>query len=159
MARAGEECELSESVNVDCTAEEAWSLFTNNRTVTAWAPHVVQVACEHDTIDEGVVRTSTIQVDGKEGQTVEHCTLANKPHRLDYNIVEETFGFAHMLTRYGFSVVFDANDTNTTVTMHTRFTPKKIFARVMTSASTKQTLTTMMRETLAGFKQHAESSR
>jgi len=157
MARRTTQQEVSESITVNCSAEQAWLTFTNNRTIATWAPQVQHSECAEDFIDVGVKRTSTLLIDGKEGQTVEQCTRADQPNRLDYDIVEETFGFAHMLKQYGFSVSFDEKDNTTTVTMQTRFEAKKIFSRVLSSDGTIEKMRLMMQEMLQGFKTFVES--
>jgi len=95
-------------------------------------------------------------MDGKPGYTVERCTLSEYLKRVDVTVIEESFGFSHMLVDYGFSMSFDAEDDNTLMVMSTQYTPKKIFASVMTRAATQAQLAGLMRETLQGFKRYVE---
>lgn len=156
MART-EPQELSASVSVSCTVDKAWTLFNDNRLVPDWSPTVERVECNEHVNSVGTKRYSMVTIDGKQGHTVEQCTHCNEPNRLDFDIVEESFGFAHMLNRYGFSVLFEETAGSTTITLVTRYEPKKIFAKVMTSESTRLKLTDMMTSNLNSFKQFAES--
>lgn len=96
-------------------------------------------------------------VDGQSGHTVEQCTQLDPLKRIEFNVIEETFGFSHMLNQYGYNVSFDVDSQHTLLVMQTRYVPKKIFASIMTSQSTQQQLVRLKLENLQGFKAFAES--
>lgn len=157
MARPAPLCELSESISVLCSVSQSWQLFTNNELTSSWAPQISHVSCPHPTLNTGVKRKTSVVIDGEPGYTIEECTHYEPEKRIDYQIIEETFGFSHMLNSYGFSVLFNDISDGTRLTMHTRFEAKRIFQKIMTSEVTEKKLREMMINLLAGFKQFAEN--
>jgi len=156
MSKPGELQELVSSVVVDRSVQDCWEFYINNRQMALWASNVTAVECEYESLNAGVVRKNHIVINGKQGHTVERCTFLDPLKRIDISIVEETFGFAHMLVRYGFGVSFDIDDKSTLLTMRTWYVPKRIFSSVMTSRATQQQLRKLMVENLNGFKDFAE---
>lgn len=156
MARSAEPFELTASIVVDCAIQPCWDLYIDNAKVSQWAPAVEQVDCDAALLDLNVIRKNRVVVDGKPGHTVEQCTVFEQLKRIEFAVIEETFGFSHMLTSYGFNVSFDVEGEQTLLVMQTKYTPKKIFASLMGSAAIQQQLQDLMSEMLLGFKQFAE---
>jgi len=157
MARLSEPCELTASIVVACSVQQCWNIYIDNTQLAHWAPAVSNVECAHATVNLDTVRKSSVAVDGKSGHTVEQCTVFEPLKRIEFTVLEETFGFAHMLNSYGFGMSFDADGEHTLLVMTTHFVPKKIFASLMTSRSTQLQLIDLMTEALDGFKQYAQS--
>ncbi len=150
-------CELTTSIVVECSVQQCWDLYIDSTQVAHWAPAVSQVECDSPEIDINAIRKSSINVDGKSGHTVEQCTVFEPLKHIEFTVLEETFGFAHMLNNYGFGLTFDAEGEHTLLVMTTHYTPKKIFASLMTSKPTQQQLIDLMTEALDGFKHYAQS--
>lgn len=157
MARSAEPCELTASIVVACSVQQCWDVYIDNQLVADWAPAVTSVECDASLIDLNIVRKSSVYVDGKLGHTVEQCTGFEPLKRVAFSVIEETFGFSHMLTSYGFSVDFHVQDEHTLVIMQTHYVPKKIFASIMNADTTKQQILDLMHDTLQGFKQFTEA--
>ncbi len=158
MARCGNPCDLTTSIVVACPIQKCWDLYVRNSLMAQWSPAVSQVECDTELLNINVIRKSHASIDGKAGHSVEQCTLFEPLKRIEFSVIEETFGFSHMLNSYGFGVSFDAEAENTFLLMHTRYVPKRIFSSLMNAESTQQKLTLLMSESLNGFKQYAESS-
>ncbi len=158
MARPCEPSELTASIVVECSVQQCWDLYIDNTQVATWAPAVTHVECDQALLSINSFRKSSINVDGKSGHTVEQCTVFEPLKRIEFNVVEETFGFAHMLNSYGFGISFDTEGEHTLLVMTTRYVPKKIFASLMTSKATQQQLIDLMNNALTGFRQYAQQS-
>lgn len=157
MARSADPCEITCSIVVERSIQQCWDLYTNNALVSDWAPAVSSIKCDHATLGLDVVRKCCVIVDGKPGHAVEKCTLFDPLKRIEFNVIEETFGFSHMLNSYGFSLSFDVDGPHTLLLMQTHYVPKKIFSSLMNSKVTQQQLLELMSETLKGFKAYAQS--
>lgn len=157
MARSADPCELTTSIVVERSVQQCWDLYINNALVSHWAPAVSSIECDHATLGLDVVRKCCVIVDGKSGHTVETCTLLDPLKRIEFNVIEETFGFSHMLNSYGFSMSFDVEGPHTLLVMQTLYVPKKIFSSLMNSKATQQQLSDLMSEALQGFKAYAEN--
>lgn len=157
MARSSEPCEIMTSIAIACSVQHCWDLYIDNTLTTQWSPAVTKVDFQHERSELGNLRKSHIQVGGKEGHTVEQCTSLKPLTRIEFTVLEETFGFSHMLNQYGFSMSFDADEAATLMSMATHYVPKKIFASVMTSAPTQQQIMGLMTESLSSFKRFAEN--
>ena len=157
MARPADPCELSASVVIKRSVQHCWDCYIDNAQVATWAPAVTHVQCEDPTLTIDMIRKISVVVDGKPGHTVEQCTVFEPLKQIEFNVLEETFGFAHMLNRYGFGLTFDAHGEHALLVMSTHYVPKKIFASLMTAKSTQQQLIDLMTETLNGFKQYAQA--
>jgi len=142
MARLGEPCELTASIVVECPVQKCWEHYIDNTKVATWAPAVSNVECEQALLTLNSVRKSSV---------IEQCTVFEPLKRIEFSVLEETFGFAHMLDSYGFALTFDAEGEHTLLVMTTRYVPKKIFASLMTSRSTQQQLIGLMADALDGF--------
>ena len=151
MARSAEPCELIASTVINCPVQQCWDCYIDNQLTAQWSPAVVKIDCEQPRIELGITRKSHVRVTGKDGHTVEQCTLFEPLKRIDFTILEETFGFSHMLNSYGFSVSFDVDGSGTLMMMNTHYVPKKIFASVMSSAATQQQIHSLMNESLLSF--------
>ncbi len=158
MARPADPCELSCSIVVERPITQCWDAYTNSALLAEWAPSVSSVEYDSTVIELNSQRKCYVRVDGRDGHTVELCTAIEPLKRIEFIITEETFGFAHMLTSYGFNVSFDVDEENSLIIMQTRYVPKKIFASVMSSKATQQQLLRLMTENLNGFKNYAEAS-
>lgn len=158
MARAAEPCELTVSTVIDDSVQNCWNRYIDTALVPQWAPAIQKVECSASTLAEGVCRKSHVLANGKAGHTVEVCTYLDPLKRIDISVTEETFGFSHMLTSYGFSTTFDVDGDQTLIVMKTHYTPKKIFASVMTSSATQNQLMSLMTDSLQGFKRYMETS-
>jgi len=156
MARAADPCVLSSSVVVELPVQQCWELYTDNELLSEWSPSIVSAQSDSRVLALATKRKCTVIVENKTGYTVEHCTLCDTHKRLDVSVVEETFGFSHMLVSYGFSTLFNVDGSNTLLTLETHYQPKKIFASVMTSEATLRQLQGLMTENLASFKHYAE---
>jgi len=158
MARLGDPCELTASAVVACPVQQCWDLYINNTQVAQWAPAISQVQCNEPLVHLDAIRKSSVYVNGKSGYTVEQCTAFEPLKHIAFTVLEETFGFSHMLNSYGFELSFDAEDNNTLLVMRTHYVPKKIFASLMSAKTTQQQLIELMTDTLNGFKQYAQST-
>jgi len=157
MARSADPCELTASIVVACPVQRCWDLYIDNTQIAHWAPAISHVDCEQPQVHLGAIRKSSVTVDAKSGHTVEQCTRFDPLKYIEFNVLEETFGFAHMLNSYGFGLSFDADGENTLLVMKTHYVAKKIFASLMSAKSTKQQLINLMNDTLTGFQQYAQS--
>lgn len=157
MARSASPCEITTNIVVDRSVQDCWNLYIDNVLVPDWAPAVTRVDCDQPMLSANVVRKNYVVVDGKNGHTVEQCVLFDPLKRIEIDIIEETFGLAHMLTRYGFSLSFDVENQHTLLVMQTRYVPKKIFSSLMNSKATQQKIIDLMQETLQGFRDFAQS--
>ncbi len=156
MARSSDPCEINVSVVVDRPIQTCWDLYIDNTIVADWAPAIEQVAPSANTLAKGVSRKNQVIVNGQAAYTVELCTEFEPLKRIEMSVTEESIGFAHMLTSYGLNTTFDVTNDQTLIVVQTQYTPKKIFASLMTSRATQQQLHDLMTDYLNGFKHYAE---
>jgi len=157
MARLADPCELTASIVVERSVQHCWDCYIDNTQLAQWAPAVSHVECDNRLVNLGTIRKSSVNVDGKSGHTMEQCTVFEPLKYIEFSVLEETFGFAHMLGSYGVGLSFDAEGEHTLLVMKTHYVPKKIFASLMTSKSTQQQLISLMTDALDGFKLYVQT--
>jgi len=136
MARLSDPCELTTSIVVERSVQQCWDLYIDNAQMAQWAPAVSSVECDNPLLSINSVRKNCVQVDGKPGHTVEQCTVFDPLKSIEFSVLEETFGFSHMLNSYGHALSFDVEGDHTLMVMKTHYVPKKIFASLMTAKTT-----------------------
>jgi len=156
MSRSAEPCEIVASIAVNQSVQQCWNVYINNALVPSWAPAVSNIEVDTPLLEQGITRKLYINQNNKQGHTVERCTSIDPLKFVAFGVIEETFGFSHMLNDYGFEATFDVEGAGTLMVLRTRYTAKKIFASFMGSDSTHQLLQQLMLESLNGFRQYLE---
>jgi|GEM_PF-1380631 len=156
MARSAEPCEVTTSIVVERSIQQCWDLYINNALVSDWAPSITKVECDATQLDLGITRKNHLIVNGKEGHTTELCTLFDPLKKIEFDIIEETFGLSHMLTSYGFSLSFNVQNDHTLLILQTRYVPKKVFSSIMRSKKMQQQLLDFTSDLLENYKTYAQ---
>ncbi len=156
MARSAEPCELSTSIVVSCSVQQCWDHYIDNEQIPRWSSSVEKIDFNDKLVQLGSTRKNHLNIAGKHGHTVEQCTLLDPLKRIAFSVLEETFGFSHMLNEYGLSTSFDVDAEGTLIVIQTRYVAKTIFASAMSATSTQQQLLNLMENTLAEFKRYTE---
>jgi uncharacterized protein YndB with AHSA1/START domain len=119
---------IADEIRVEAPAAEVWLAIEDPVAHARWHPFVTQIAGRHE-LD--AVRSCSVRVGKKPGQTSERCVEHEHGRRIVWAIEEDTTGFGRMVTgwRAGFAV--SSSDGTTVVTAESTFRPRSLLVRAM----------------------------
>jgi uncharacterized protein YndB with AHSA1/START domain len=122
------EVRIEDTLAIDASAPEVWHALEDPAAHARWHPFVTDIAGEHRL---GHVRTCSVAVGGKHGQTKERCVVEEPPNRVAWLVEEESTGFGRMVSNWcaGFSLT--PRDGKTLVTAESTFEPNNVIVRAM----------------------------
>ena len=126
--------QLERDATARAPAELVYRLFMDNAELANWAPVVDAVTREEggDDTGLGVARTCAVTMSGKKGTMVERCVEAVPATRASFVVVADSFGFAKVLTDYGFTAHFTPiTNESTRVRIETFYTPANPLAAIL----------------------------
>jgi uncharacterized protein YndB with AHSA1/START domain len=145
---------IADQIRVDAPAAQVWDAISDPIAHARWHPFVSRIAGKHRL---GQVRTCSVQVGGKTGETRERCVIEEPPVRIAWLVEEDSTGFGRMVSdwRSGFSIA--THDGATVVTAESEFKPRVLLVRVMLPLIRRKFHQTQ-RAILAGLRHALESS-
>jgi len=122
------EVRIEDNLAIDASAPEVWHALEDPAAHARWHPFVTQITGEHRL---GQVRTRSVVVGGKHGQTKERCVVEEPASRIGWTVQEDATGFGRMVSNWcaGFSLT--PRDGKTLVTAESTFEPNNLLVRAM----------------------------
>jgi uncharacterized protein YndB with AHSA1/START domain len=122
------EVRIEDALAIDASAPEVWHALEDPAAHARWHPFVTEIAGEHRL---GQVRSCSVVVGGKHGQTRERCVVEDPASRIGWSVEEDSTGFGRMVSnwRAGFSLT--PRDGKTLVTAESTFEPNNLLVRPM----------------------------
>jgi hypothetical protein len=148
------EVRIADEIRVEASIAAVWLAIEDPAAHARWHPFVTDIAGEHGLDD---VRTCSVLVGNKQGQTKERCVEHDDGNRIAWKIEEDSTGFAAMVSdwRAGFALV--ACDGATIVTAESTFRPNNPLVRAMLPLIRRKFHQTQ-RAILAGLKESLDTT-
>ena len=146
--------QLERHTTVNAPVRVVYRLFMDNAELANWAPAVDAVTGIHGGDDTGLgaTRTCAVTMNGKKGTMVERCVEAVPETRASYLVVDDSFGFAKMLTGYGFTARFTSTASEQTIVrIETFYTPANPAAAVLNRLVMRRKFRSIVDELLGGL--------
>jgi uncharacterized protein YndB with AHSA1/START domain len=120
------EVRIEDTLAIRASAPEVWDALEDPAAHARWHPFVTEIAGEHRL---GQVRTCSVLVGGKHGETKERCIVEEPASRIAWSVEEDSTGFGRMVSnwRAGFSLT--QRDLATMVTTESTFEPNNLLVR------------------------------
>ena len=122
------EVRIEDRIVTDASASEVWRAIEDPAVHARWHPFVTEIAGEHRL---GQVRTCSVIVGGKHGETKERCAVEEPTSRIVWSVEEDSTGFGRMVSnwRAGFSLT--ERGAATIVAAESTFEPTNLLVRAM----------------------------
>ena len=120
------EVRIEDTLAIDVSAPEVWHALKDRAAHARWHPFVTEIAGEHSL---GQVRTCSVLVGSKHGETKERCVVEEPANRIAWSVEEDSTGFGRMVSnwRAGFSLT-ERGDA-TVVAAESTFEPNNVLVR------------------------------
>jgi uncharacterized protein YndB with AHSA1/START domain len=122
------EVRIADEIRVDAPIAAVWLAIEDPAAHARWHPFVTDIAGEHE-LDH--VRTCSVLVGNKHGQTSERCVEHDDGNRIAWKIEEDSTGFGRMVSDWQAGFVLAARDGATIVTAESTFRPNNPLVRAM----------------------------
>jgi hypothetical protein len=122
------EVRIADHVRVDAPVAAVWSAIEDRAAHARWHPFVTAIAGRHE-LDQ--LRTCSVLVGNKQGQTKERCVEHDRGRRITWEIEEDSTGFGRMVTGWRAGFALASSDSGTVVTAESTFRPRKLLVRTM----------------------------
>jgi uncharacterized protein YndB with AHSA1/START domain len=122
------EVKIADEVRVDAPIDAVWLAIEDPATHARWHPFVTEIAGRHE-LDQ--VRTCSVLVGKRQGQTTERCVVYDHGRRIAWAIEQDSTGFGRMVRGWqaGFSLA--SSDGGTVVSAQSAFRPRNLLVRAM----------------------------
>jgi hypothetical protein len=123
------ELRIEDRIAIQASKVQIWLALEAPAVHARWHPSVTEIAGEHRL---GEVRTCSVLIGGKRGQTEERCVVEQQSSRIAWSVEEDSSGFGRFVSnwRAGFSLT-ERDDAATVVTAESTFEPNNLLVRAM----------------------------
>jgi uncharacterized protein YndB with AHSA1/START domain len=122
------EVRIADEIRVEAPIAAVWLAIEDPAAHARWHPFVTLIAGKHE-LDH--VRTCSVLVGNKQGQTRERCVEHDDGNRIAWTIEEDSTGFARMVSDWRAGFALAARDGATIVTAKSTFRPNNPLVRAM----------------------------
>jgi uncharacterized protein YndB with AHSA1/START domain len=122
------EVKIEDEIRVNAATFEVWEAIKDPTTHARWHPFVTEISGEHSL---GRVRTCSVIVGRKSGQTKERCVEEEQNSRIIWAIDEDSTGFGRMVSGWSAGFALQERDGATLVTAYSTFQPNNMLVRAM----------------------------
>jgi uncharacterized protein YndB with AHSA1/START domain len=122
------EVRIADDIHIDAPIAAVWIAIEDPATHTRWHPFVTEIAGRHE-LEQ--IRTCSVLVGKKHGQTRERCVEHDHGRRIAWAIEEDSTGFARMVTGWHAGFALTSSDGGTIVTAESTFRPRNLLVRAM----------------------------
>jgi uncharacterized protein YndB with AHSA1/START domain len=122
------EVSIEDTLAIDASAPEIWHALADPAAHARWHPFVTEIAGEHRL---GQVRTCSVVVAGKPGQTKERCFVDEPASRIGWSVEEDSTGFGRMVSNWRAGFWMTSRDGKMLVTAESTFEPNNLLVRAM----------------------------
>jgi hypothetical protein len=122
------EVSIKDDVCVDAPALEVWEAIKDPAAHAGWHPFVTDIAGEHRF---GEVRTCSVLVGGRHGETEERCVADDELSRMAWLVEKDSTGFGRMVSNWRAGFALTQRGASTVVTAESTFEPNNLLVRAM----------------------------
>lgn len=122
------EVTIEDELRVEAPAPEVWEAITDPAAHARWHPFVTDIAGEHRL---GQVRTCSVIVGKKRGETMERCVEEHDKSSIVWVVEEDSSGFSRMASNWHAGFALAHRDGATVVTARSTFVPNNVLVRAM----------------------------
>lgn len=122
------EVRVEDTLAIDASALEVWHALEDPAAHARWHPFVTEIAGDHRL---GQVRTCSVVVGGKHGQTKERCVVEEPASRIAWSVEEDSTGFGRMVSNWRAGFSLSERGDATVVAAESSFEPKNLLVRAM----------------------------
>jgi uncharacterized protein YndB with AHSA1/START domain len=120
---------INDEILVNAPALEIWEAIRDPAAHSRWHPFVTRISGEHRL---GEIRTCSVIVGKKTGETKERCTEEEQGRAIRWSIEEDSTGFSRMVSDWRAGFGLQEHDDGTLVTAQGTFEPKNLLVRLTT---------------------------
>jgi uncharacterized protein YndB with AHSA1/START domain len=146
---------IGDEGRVDASPLEVWEAIKDPARHAQWHPFVTEISGEHEL---GRVRTSTVIVGKKTGETKERCIEEEHASRITWTVEEDSTGFGRMVSGWRAGFALRQHDRATVVSAYSTFEPRNMLVRAMIPIIRRKFHQTQ-RPILVGLKESLEAQR
>jgi hypothetical protein len=145
------EVRIEDEIRVNASALGVWDAIKDPATHARWHPFVTEISGEHGL---GRVRTCSVIVGKKTGETKERCVEEEQASRITWAIQEDSTGFGRLVSGWRAGFALQPRDGATLVTAYSAFQPNNVLVRAMLPIlrrkfhQTQQAILTGLKESL-----------
>jgi uncharacterized protein YndB with AHSA1/START domain len=147
------EVRIEDDALIDAPANEVWAAIKDPATHARWHPFVTGIRGEHRL---GAIRSCSVIVGKKAGETKERCVEDAEERKLSWAIEEDSTGFSRMVSDWRAGFTLQVVHGATRVTAESVFQPKGVLLRLM-SPIVKRKFHQTQRSILAALKHAVEN--
>lgn len=119
---------IADEIRVEAPIDAVWPAIEDPAAHARWHPFVTDIAGGHE-LDH--VRTCSVLVGNKQGQTRERCVEHDDGDRIAWKIEEDSTGFGRMVSDWQAGFALAPRDGATIVTAESTFRPNHPLVRAM----------------------------
>lgn len=145
----------SNEILIDAPPSAVWAILEDSTMLSQWMPIVTGTT---GTVEaRGRDRTCDVTMGRRHGQVRERCVVFDPPRRIGWVLVDDTLGFAKMLSGFAFDFALLAGGAGRTRLINTTYyRPKGLFARLMSALVLKRKFAGVRLDALANLSRMAE---
>jgi uncharacterized protein YndB with AHSA1/START domain len=144
---------IADQIRVEAPVAAVWRAIEDPAAHARWHPFLTGIEGEHAL---GQIRTCSVLVGTKHGQTKERCVEHDDGNRIAWGIEEDSTGFGRMVSGWRAGFTLAARDRATIVTAESTFRPNNPLVRAMLPLIRRKFHQTQ-RAILAGLKESIET--
>jgi uncharacterized protein YndB with AHSA1/START domain len=122
------EVRIADELRIKAPIAAVWRAIEDPAGHARWHPFVREITGNHEL---GQVRTCSVHVAGKQGQTRERCVEHDVGRRIAWAIEEDSTGFGRMVSGWRAGFAMTEQDGVTTVTAASTFEPCNLLVRAI----------------------------
>lgn len=147
------EVRIEDEVVVNAPAGDVWKAIKDPAAHADWHPFVTRISGEHRL---GAIRTCSVVVGKKSGETKERCIEEDDGRKIIWAIEEDSTGFLRMVSDWRAGFGLERREGATLVKAESVFRPKNVLVRLMTPIVRRKFHQTQQ-AILAGLKRSIET--
>jgi uncharacterized protein YndB with AHSA1/START domain len=145
-----------DEIVINTAPDRIWSILQDSQRLPDWMPAVKSTNGHREMI--GTERKCEVNFEGRDGHVVERCVVYEEPHRIGWQLLEDSLGFSKMLKHFTFDFVLEPLEPEKTRIVHTSyFEPRNWFARMMIALMIRKKFRSLRQRVLANIKRLAEA--
>jgi uncharacterized protein YndB with AHSA1/START domain len=122
------EVEIVDALVVAAPPNAVWAAIEDPALHAGWHPFVTQIAGEHAL---GAIRSCTVVVGKKHGETRERCVEEDDGRRIVWAIDRDSTGFSRMVSDWRAGFALEPAGSGTRVTAMSAFRPRGVLLRLL----------------------------
>jgi len=122
------EVRIEDTAVVGAPAAMVWAAIKDPAVHAEWHPFVIGISGEHAL---GAVRSCSVLVGKRRGETTERCVEEEPERRIVWRIEEDSTGFSRLVSEWRAGFTLQSVDGGTRVTAESTFRPRRALLRLL----------------------------